>query len=470
VRFDRLDLAVVADGRHSVPTQLRLDVDGQTRVLKVPPIADKAAPDAVTMVPLRFEPVRGRRIRFTVTGIREERTRLFATAATRFEPVAIAEFGVSGVTVPPIGTGHIDSGCRLDLVGIDGNPFPVRVTGDVTAAQKPAGLTVTACRRAIELTSGTHVLTTAEGSHVGFSMDRIALASDTANTPLFVSQGHVKVTTPAPVPATVDVTQNGATKVRAHVAGANEPFWLVLGQSRSPGWHAHVVGGRDLGPPQLVDGYANGWLVAPPNAGAAGFDVVFEWTPQRQVWAAIWLSLLGALLCIGIIVVTWVRRRSVVATAATARAGDADAELSWSPVDAIPPGSRVRWTAPLVCGLLAGLVVAPWVGLLVAGVVALVIAQPRLRAVVLLVPAGLLALCGLYLMVQQFRYRYPSVFEWPTVFPHARTPAWIAVVLLAADAVTEILRARGAAAEPTADEVERERSLDIEPELEADTS
>jgi hypothetical protein len=233
-----------------------------------------------------------------------------------------------------------------------------------------------------------------------------------------------------------------------------------------------VAGGHDLGPPQLVDGYANGWLVTPPSAGAAGFDVVFEWTPQRQVWAAIWLSLLGALLCLGIIVVTWVRRRSVVATAATARAGDADAELSWSPVDAIPPGSRVRWTAPLVCGLLAALVVAPWVGLLVAGVVALVIAQPRWRAVVLLVPAALLALCALYLMVEQFRYRYPSVFEWPTVFPHARTPAWIAVVLLAADAVTEILRSRGAAAaaEPSIDDAERERPLDIERELEADTS
>jgi hypothetical protein len=342
----------------------------------------------------------------------------------------------------------------------------------VAAAQKASGLTVTACRRAIDLTSGTHVLTTAEGSHVGFSIDRIALASDTANTPLAVSQGHVNITTPAPVPAAVSVTHNGATKVRAHVVGAREPFWLVLGQSRSPGWHAHVAGGHDLGPPQLVDGYANGWLVTPPSAGAAGFDVVFEWTPQRQVWAAIWLSLLGALLCLGIIVVTWVRRRSVVATAATARAGDADAELSWSPVDAIPPGSRVRWTAPLVCGLLAALVVAPWVGLLVAGVVALVIAQPRWRAVVLLVPAALLALCALYLMVEQFRYRYPSVFEWPTVFPHARTPAWIAVVLLAADAVTEILRSRGAAAaaEPSIDDAERERPLDIERELEADTS
>ena len=56
--------------------------------------------------------------------------------------------------------------------------------------------------------------------------------------------------------------------------------------------------------------------MTPPASGA--FDVVFEWTPQRQVRAAIWLSLLGVALCLGIIAFTWVRRRAVVATAATA--------------------------------------------------------------------------------------------------------------------------------------------------------
>jgi len=441
VRFDHIDLAVVADGRHSVPTQIRLDADGSTRLLTVPPIPDKSTPNAATNVRLHFPVVRGSRVRFTVTAVRDEHTRLFGTARTRVEPVAVAEFGVPGVTVPPVGKGRIDSGCRRDLVALDGKLLSVRVTGNVADAQKPMGLTITPCGGAVTLIKGVHDLTTAEGSQVGFSVDRIALASDTASTPLAVGQGHVKVVTPAPTPAAVDVTHNGATDVRAHVTDAKSPFWLVLGQSRSPGWHAHVVGGHDLGPPQLVDGYANGWLVTPP-AGGAGFDVVFEWTPQRQVWAAIWLSLLGALLCLGIIVVTWVRRRSVIATSATARAGDADAELSWSPVEAIRRGSRVRWIAPLVCGLLAALVVAPWVGVLVAAVIAVVVVWPRLRAVVMVAPAALLALCAFYIVVEQYRYRYPSVFEWPTVFPHARTLAWIAVVLLAADAVTEILRAR----------------------------
>ena len=45
------------------------------------------------------------------------------------------------------------------------------------------------------------------------------------------------------------------------------PAWVVLGQSWSSGWRAwcNETGGREraLGPPTLIDGYANGWLVGP---------------------------------------------------------------------------------------------------------------------------------------------------------------------------------------------------------------
>jgi hypothetical protein len=201
------------------------------------------------------------------------------------------------------------------------------------------------------------------------------------------------------------------------------------------------VHGGDLGPSQLVDGYANGWLVTPPRDGS--FDVVFEWTPQRQVRAAIWLSLLGVIVCLAIIALTWARRRSVVTTAGTALPGDADVDLAWSGgAPAARSRTRIRWLAPLVSGLLGALVVTPWVGVLVAAVTFTVLVRPRLRPLAMLVPGGLLGLCGLYIAVQQYRYRYPSVFEWPTVFPRARTLAWIAVILLTADGIVEILRSR----------------------------
>jgi len=372
---------------------------------------------------------------------------LFATAATRVEPVAIAGFGIPQLTLNTANTGSVNSGCRSDLVAIDGRPVAVRVTGPVASAQTTAALTVTPCRGAISLGAGAHVLTTALGKDVGLSVDRLVLASGAAAATVAVADGHVRVApsgaaSTAPTPA-VSVVHNGATNLRVHVTGAQNKFWLVLGESQSPGWHAHVVHGGDLGSSQLVDGYANGWLVSPPASGS--FDVVFEWTPQRQVWGAIWLSLLGALICLAIIGVTW-RRRAVMVTAATPRPGDADVDLAWSAGDRSAPGAgghpRLRWLGPLLTGVIAGLVVAPWVGVLVAAITFAVITRPRLRPWVMLGPGALLALCALYIVVEQHRYGYPSVFEWPTVFPHARTLAWIAVVLLAADAVVEVLRSR----------------------------
>ena len=138
-----------------------------------------------------------------------------------------------------------------------------------------------------------------------------------------------------------------------------------------------------------------------------------------------------------------------MATAMTPRVGDADVDLVWSSTaGGAGPGRaatqpRIRWLGPLLTGVLAALIVAPWVGVLVALVTFAVIVRPRLRPWVMLAPAALLAVCALYIVVEQHRYLYPSVFEWPTVFPHARTPAWIAVGLLAADAVVEVLRSRG---------------------------
>jgi hypothetical protein len=97
---------------------------------------------------------------------------------------------------------------------------------------------------------------------------------------------------------------------------------------------------------------------------------------------------------------------------------------------------------PIVAGVVAALVVAPWAGVLVAVLVLLSLRFPHARAVLVLAPPVLLGFVGLYIAVQQWRYELPPVFEWPTLFPRAETPAWLAIVLLAADAWTEWLRTR----------------------------
>src|SRR5262249_12628008 len=156
--------------------------------------------------------------------------------------------------------------CRDDLVQIDGRPVPVRVTGRSADAATTMGLVVAPCKGPITLAAGEHRLTTARGKDAGFSIDRLVFASGTDARRGGVRDGRVLSLPASPNPSpTVTVTENGRTKLRAHVTGATKPFWLVLGQSHSPGWHARIAGGNDLGDAQLVDGYANGWLVSSGN-------------------------------------------------------------------------------------------------------------------------------------------------------------------------------------------------------------
>ena len=442
--FDHMDLRVFADGRHSVPKVLRLDVDGRTRLLSLPEITDQPAENASTPVRLTFPRISGHAVRVTVADVREERSRRFATSTTDLMPVGISELGIPGLHLPAASPA-IDSGCRSDLVAIDGTPMPVRVTGPAGTADQLMALTVTPCdprnpARVPELNlgAGAHTLTSARGKDVGFLLDRLVLASGTASAPVVTKNGVVTEVGPPPPPAPrLQVVRSGRTTVRVHVSGATTPFWMVLGESQSPGWHANVIGGRGLGKPQLVDGYANGWLVTP---AASNFDIAMEWTPQKQVWAALWISLLAAVVCVVIAGIT--TRRRLFGGANLADPDDAQIGIAWSWA---ATRDRNAWVAPLLAGVLTAITVAPWAGVLVGGLVALVQWRPPLRGYVLVLPAALLFLCGAYITVQQARHHYPPVFEWPTVFGRARTPAWIAVMLLAGDAIAHALRVRGRA-------------------------
>ena len=61
-----------------------------------------------------------------------------------------------------------------------------------------------------------------------------------------------------------------------------------------------------------------------------------------------------------------------------------------------------------------------------------------------LFPAVAVALCGLYVVVQQHRHLYTARFEWPTFFGRVNQLAWLAVVALAADVLIELAERRRA--------------------------
>ena len=53
-----------------------------------------------------------------------------------------------------------------------------------------------------------------------------------------------------------------------------------------------------------------------------------------------------------------------------------------------------------------------------------------------------LGVAALYVVVQQYRYDYVADLDWPGRFTWINNLAWLAVVLLLADVVVEVLRRR----------------------------
>jgi len=66
--------------------------------------------------------------------------------------------------------------------------------------------------------------------------------------------------------------------------------------------------------------------------------------------------------------------------------------------------------------------------------------RPRARVVLALAPPLLLGIAALYIVYGQRRYEFDPIFEWPVLFPWARTLGWLALALLGADAVIETFR------------------------------
>jgi hypothetical protein len=98
--------------------------------------------------------------------------------------------------------------------------------------------------------------------------------------------------------------------------------------------------------------------------------------------------------------------------------------------------------AGLVAFIVGTLVVKLWVGALVAVLVVVVLVRPKLRLLLSLLPALILAGCGAYIAAKQFRYELPPTFEWPTFYWQVRTAGWVAILFLAGDALVEIVRTR----------------------------
>ncbi|MGH3745234.1 MAG: discoidin domain-containing protein [Mycobacteriales bacterium] len=454
-----LDLQVVADGLHSVPTALKLVVDGtKVRDIALPASTDRKAKDATVTLPVSFAPVTGHTFRFVITGERTETTTDYFKHTPQILPVAIAELGEPGLGVAAPAP-RVQGGCRTDLLTVDGTPVPVRIAGTTAAAVARDGLQVQPCGPPLTLAAGTHVLRTARGVDTGVDLDQLLLSSTagggaastadpfpgqvrTADAP------HVQVTGEGPV--SYDLSVTGATPGR--------PFWLVLGQSLSPGWQA-TVGGHALDEPQLVDGFANGWLVTPTSST---FDVSLRWTAQTKVWIGVAISAVALLVCVLMMLRP---RRVTLGRPAPAAPSPGDDSLPalvapWARDGRTRPLRRTA-VAVLVSAALAAVLITPLVGGIVLAATLAAVLLPRGRLVLRAGSVGALAVSAAYVLEVQARYTLPDSSGWAQEFHKVAALSWVAVALLVADVLVGWAR-RDPPGEPGSDIVSSE---DVAPPL-----
>jgi arabinofuranan 3-O-arabinosyltransferase len=479
-----LTLRVIADGRHSVPTAMTVTSGTQVRTVALPPIADGTVPGAVTTVPVSFPALTGSHFVLTFTGIRPEYAANYYSAGPLALPLGIAEVGIPGVRSAPT-PAHLPGTCVSNLLSIDGRPIDVAVVGSAQHALENGEAQLIPCgpdAKGITLGPGPHIVQTAVGHNppcapapttcTGWNIDQLVLDSaagggpgpavfpTTAGTPLLAA------TQPGPAP-NVTATSSHVDSHGADVTGADRSFELVLGQSVNKGWQAVAEPGPDapqgshavdLGPPQLVDAFANGWHVTAADLhalGGPGFTVELTWTPQREVWAALAVSGATLLLCLvlGFLPARWRRRvRAHLPRRLRGAAGPDAPERPGSPFDAStlawpgapPPKDErqrgwLRFPRALLIGALTGgvaaLVAPPVAALVVAGVVILGLLVPWARA---LATVGGIAfiVAGCVNVVQgQNVHHYLAGSNWAGSFVHAGNLIWVGVSLLLADAV-----------------------------------
>ena len=401
--IDAFAVRVAGDERHSTPGALLLSIDGAT-ARRVAVAADGTA--AIDLGGLMATTVR---ITVADVAVRGAVDRRYGEAVTL--PVGLTDVRFGDEPETPPRRAAIDTGCRTDLVTLDGHPLPVRMqasTADLLAGDAAA---LVPCGDVPSLATGEHELRAAPGSRTGIDVDRVVVSQGSWNPP---APGAASAG--APTAAALVVRSRGRTSAVLEVPPTDQAQWLVWGQGANDGWRA-AIDGHDVGRTTGLVGGGNVWLLAPSTRPRT---VHIVWAPQRWVDAGLAVSALGAVACAG--AALWPRRRRGLPCVDDLDAG---------------PRRSVGTTAPAPLPALAlcvalGVVLHPVYGAAMAvGWWWWRRSGPRAgRAIGALGPALAVAVGG-YVVARQVVSRPVAGFGWPLALDAAHRPALAAVALVA---------------------------------------
>lgn len=449
VTLDDLVMTVVDTSQYSLPRVVTVTVDG-TSLGSFELIRGVEHDTGLVDLTAQTGTINGQVIEITVDELEErESTDWFAQLPLTL-PFSIAELNLPTVPATNIA---LESTCIDGLVEVNGTSQAVRVFG--TTAQLAAGELVPFAGCDVDgvgVSSGTQLLTTDRVN--GLDVEYVALRSNEHAAAIFEhpylasggSNAAVDETATRQVPpltAGEPATQTGPDTTVERlgrntfaytVNDATTPYWIVLGQSHSLGWEATLSDGTSLGEPVLVNGFATGWLIDPGTHGTS-VVVTVDWTPQSVVWAALWLSAVGVLACIAIII--WNPRKATAAQPLPAM----------EPLFVLPhhvdgKALPVKTALGVVVGVTfaAVLVAGPFVGLAMVPLLLLGVLHQRgqlILRIAALLGAG--AAVG-YVILKQFRNNYPADFRWVEWFERSHYVMLFGMVAFTAAILIDTVR------------------------------
>lgn len=406
---DRLDLVQPTDELHSTITEVRVTIGDVDPTVHQVPSPD---PDGRSTIDLGAR--QGETLTVEITGVDEQITIDRRYAEPTVLPVALVEIAAPGLE-PVALPSSFDSGCRDDLLTIDGTPIGIRITAEVADLLDGVAVDATTCDTTpIALAAGPRLLRSTPASLTGLQVDRVVLRSEPASS-----------VAPAAPEASSTVVTTGRTHRTVEVAGCRGGCWLVLGEGHSDGWSASVAG-VDLGPPVLVDGGFNGWRL-PPLSGTGRVEI--RWTPQPILTWSLIASALAALVCVGLAIAD--RRVRPVTVMDRPRLAPV-----WSPPGWAEHPRRSVTVVVAAWAIVAALVVQPWWGAAAAavGVIAVALRAQRVAGVVALAIAVWI---GATMVVRVVNDRpFPNA-GWVLSFSDLHRPGLFLVTALLASALLE---------------------------------
>jgi arabinofuranan 3-O-arabinosyltransferase len=288
--------------------------------------------------------------------------------------VGIAEVqGIGGL--PPVrvsASAAFAAGCGAARIAVGDSVIALRVTGSSAAFAQGRPLLAHSCGAPVALGSGSEHLQVRSGP---FAVDELALRSP---APASASPGAGSPGSPGSASRSGSGSGSAGRVVDPGTAGRDSydgvrvtvrrPAWLVLGEGYDRGWGAWC-NGRSLGAPVPIDGYANGWRVAPGCV-----NVRFAFAPNRIAIAGYAISAVSGVACLLLILVAFSRRRRrrravVPAPGHAAGYGPGPAEPvrppfspggpAWSPLRAVGWAVPAALAFGFVFGIRAGIVALP---------------------------------------------------------------------------------------------------------------